>query len=263
MKAAAHVDRVLAPRLPTVGVTLLDRTIAQAIAKYMPEEHATREEQARQTWDVTLHHPNPTEYAGTSELHVTGDTLTLTTLYDRICADRRRPQDRRRPRPPRGPQGQSPRAPRRHPEDQALPAPRHADGRTVGPGREARPRHRRPDPRLGRRTPGSPSNPSSAPTDRPTTDDAVDAHDPPAWMRDLVILRDPTLRVPALPTRRPGLRPRPHRPLRRHRPTRPNPTSQPRPAVPTTPPRQDHRPLAIPPTTRRHLHWTGANVASS
>jgi hypothetical protein len=43
VKAAAHVDRVLAPRLSTVGVTLIDRTVAQAIAKYMPEEHATRE----------------------------------------------------------------------------------------------------------------------------------------------------------------------------------------------------------------------------
>ncbi len=47
MKAAAHVDRVARPRLHTVGVTLLDRTVAQAIAKHMPEEHATREERAQ------------------------------------------------------------------------------------------------------------------------------------------------------------------------------------------------------------------------
>ena len=47
VKAAAHVDRVLAPRLHTVGVTLLDRTVAQAIAKHMPEEHATREERPK------------------------------------------------------------------------------------------------------------------------------------------------------------------------------------------------------------------------
>ena len=40
MKAAAHVDRVLAPRLHTVGVTRIDRAVAQAIAKHMPEEHA-------------------------------------------------------------------------------------------------------------------------------------------------------------------------------------------------------------------------------
>ena len=52
----------------------------------MPEEHATREERSQATWDVTLHHPNPTEYAGTSELHIVGDTLTLTHLHDRICA---------------------------------------------------------------------------------------------------------------------------------------------------------------------------------
>ena len=61
----------------------------------------------------TLHHPNPTEFAGTSELHVTGDTMTLTNLYDQICAGRRRPQDRRRRRPARGPQGQSTRPPHR------------------------------------------------------------------------------------------------------------------------------------------------------
>ena len=77
---------------------------------------------------------------------------------------------------------------------------------------------------------------------RPTRLDARPGHPP-----------RPPLRVPALPTRRPGLRPRPHHPLRRHRPTRPNPTRQPRPPVPTTPPRQDHRPLAIPTTARRHL----------
>ena len=47
VKAAAHVDRLLAPRLHTVGVTRLDRAVAHAIAKYMPEEHADREERSR------------------------------------------------------------------------------------------------------------------------------------------------------------------------------------------------------------------------
>ncbi len=188
VKAAAHVDRVLAPRLHTVGVTLLDRTVAQAIAKHMPEEHATREERARQTWDVTLHHPNPTEYAGTSELHVTGDTMTLTHLYDRICATAADlktagdpdPSASARPRP-----------------SAAWPAPRGPSSTCTSttptstspgrPGREARPRHRRQDQRLGRPLPGHhPTRPPDA-----TATDAVDAHDPPAWMRDLVILRDP------------------------------------------------------------------------
>src|SRR6188768_3007080 len=49
VKAAAHVDRLLAPRLHAVGVTRLDRAIAHAIAKYMPEEHAKRKERSRQT----------------------------------------------------------------------------------------------------------------------------------------------------------------------------------------------------------------------
>ena len=162
VKAAAHVDRVLAPRLPTLGVTLLDRTIAHAIATHMPEEHATREEQARQTWDVTLHHPNPTEYAGTSELHVTGDTMTLTHPLRPDLRHRRPPQDPRRPRTPRRPQGQGPRPAGRHPQDQALPAPRRRRARR--PGREARTRHPRQDPATGSATPGSPSNPSSTPT---------------------------------------------------------------------------------------------------
>ena len=185
VKAAAHVDRVLAPRLPTVGVTLLDRTIAQAIAKHMPEEHATREEQARQTWDVTLHHPNPTEYAGTSELHVTGDTLTLTDPVRPDLRHRRPPQDPRRPRTPRRPQGQGPRPAGRHPEDQALPAPRRRRTRAAGPRSSAPPPLAQIKDWVGH------SRVTIQPVLHTDRTDAVDAHDPPAWMRDLVILRDP------------------------------------------------------------------------
>ncbi len=62
--------------------------------------------------------------------------------------------------------------------------------------------------------------------------DAVDAHDPPAWMRDLVILRDPRCVFPHCQRDARGCDLDHIDPLRRHRPTRPNPTSQPRPAVP-------------------------------
>ena len=160
---------------------------------------------------------------------------------------RRRPQDRRRPRPARRPQGQSPRAsspaPRR-PSSTCTSTPTHP---SAGPRSSAPP----PSPRsaTGSATPGSPSNPSSAPT-APTP---VDAHDPPAWMRDLVILRDPRCVFPHCQRDARACDLDHTIPLRRHRPTRPDPTRQPRPAVPETPPRQDHRPLAIPPTTRRHL----------
>ena len=42
---------------------------------------------------------------------------------------------------------------------------------------------------------------------------AVDRHDPPDAMRELVMLRDAPVRLPRLPTRLPRLRPRPHHPL--------------------------------------------------
>jgi hypothetical protein len=64
-KAAAHLDRVLAPQVHTLGVTRLDRAVAAAVAKHMPEEHTLREDRAKNTWDVVLHHPTPTEHAGT------------------------------------------------------------------------------------------------------------------------------------------------------------------------------------------------------
>ena len=83
--------------------------------------------------------------------------------------------------------------------------------------------------------------------------DAVDSHDPPGWMRDLVLLRDGHCIFPQMHRRRPLLRPRPHDPLRPRRTTRPNQRLEPRLPVPATPPRQDHRSLAIPPHARRRL----------
>ena len=174
-----------------------------------PRSTPPREERSRQTWDVTLHHPNPTEYAGTSELHITGDTMTLTHLYDRICATAADLKTAGDDDPLGVRKATALRTPHRHTRRPSSTCtstrrPRRTRGR---PGREARARHRRQDPRLGRPLPGH--HPTRPP--RWTAPIAVDAHDPPAWMRDLVILRDPPLRLPALPTRRPGLRPRPHR----------------------------------------------------
>ena len=183
VKAAAHVDRVLAPRLPTLGVTLLDRTIAHAIATHMPEEHATREEQLEQTWDVTLHHPNPTEYAGTSELHVVGDTMTLTHLYDRICATAAHLKTAG---------DQDPLGVRKA----------RALGQLAGTPTTKLYLHLDADTPVGRAEKLGPATLAqirdwvghSRVTIQPVlhTDrtDPVDAHDPPAWMRDQVILRD-------------------------------------------------------------------------
>ena len=50
--------------------------VAHAIASTTPR-HEDREDDAQAGWDVTLTHPEPTDFAGTSDLDATGDTLVL------------------------------------------------------------------------------------------------------------------------------------------------------------------------------------------
>ena len=64
----------------------MDRLVAQAIAQYDPEVQEKREDDATAGWDVTLTHPDPTDFAGTSHLEAHGDTLTLKAFYDLVCA---------------------------------------------------------------------------------------------------------------------------------------------------------------------------------
>ena len=90
-----------------------------------------------------------------------------------------------------------------------------------------------------------------------TSMQAVDQHDPPDAMRELVRPPRQPLRLPRLPTRLPDLRPRPHHPLhpdRRRRTTRPNTPRQPGPVVPTPPPAQDPHRLGLQTPRRRQLH---------
>ncbi len=88
LEAAEWVDQQIAPRLHRCGAKAVDTVVAHAIAKYDPARHAEREARARkQTWDVTLHTPTASEYAATSELHITGDTLFLSDLYRNLSRD--------------------------------------------------------------------------------------------------------------------------------------------------------------------------------
>ena len=64
---------------------VVDRLVTRAIAAYDPEEHEDREDQSTAGWDVTLTHPDPTDFLGTSHLEATGDTLVLKTFYDQVC----------------------------------------------------------------------------------------------------------------------------------------------------------------------------------
>ena len=56
-----------------------------AIAKYHPELLEQREKTGKKGWHVTLTHPKPGDYAGTSYLDVAGDTLDLTAFHDLVC----------------------------------------------------------------------------------------------------------------------------------------------------------------------------------
>ena len=112
------------------------------------------------TW--SLHHPNPTEYAGTSELHVVGDTMTLTHLYDRICATAAHLKTHGDPAPlgVRKARALAQLAGTRGPSSTCTSTPTHP---SAGP-RSSDPPPLATDHATGSGTPGSPSNPSSTPT---------------------------------------------------------------------------------------------------
>ena len=82
--AAIWVDEQLADR-GTCGPVIVDRLVAHAIAAYDPETHEDRENDAHAGWDVTLTHPDATDFLGTSHLEATGDTLVLKAFYDQVC----------------------------------------------------------------------------------------------------------------------------------------------------------------------------------
>lgn len=84
-EAAAHVDQRLDDRLATAGARALDQAVAQAAAIHDPDTCAAAEGRGRDGWDVTLTAPPAGSWAGTSYLEATGDTLDLTRFYDLVC----------------------------------------------------------------------------------------------------------------------------------------------------------------------------------
>ncbi len=86
--AAAYVDAELAERIGSCGATAIERVVAAAVARFHPELLAERERRGRAGWHVTLHHGTPGGaggFAGTSYLDVAGDTLDLTRFYALVC----------------------------------------------------------------------------------------------------------------------------------------------------------------------------------
>ncbi len=87
LAGARWVDHRLATRTDgSLGPVITDRLVALATAKYDPEAHQQREANATAASEVTLSHPHPTLYAGTSDLTATGDTPVLQGFYDLLCA---------------------------------------------------------------------------------------------------------------------------------------------------------------------------------
>lgn len=84
-QAAAYVDTQLADRIASCGAALIERVVAMAIAKFHPGMLREREQRGRGGWHVRLDHPPAGEFAGTSHLDVVGDTLDLTKFHDLVC----------------------------------------------------------------------------------------------------------------------------------------------------------------------------------
>ena len=84
---ARWVDQQLAVRTDgAVGPIITDRLVAEAAARFDPEAHEQRENDTQSSSDVKLTHPRSTEFAGASDLHAHGDTLTLKAFHDLLCA---------------------------------------------------------------------------------------------------------------------------------------------------------------------------------
>jgi hypothetical protein len=85
LAGARWVDEQLGARTGC-GPVVVDRLVAEAVARFDPEAHQQREDDAQASWDLNLFHPEPGEFAGTSDLHAQGDTLTLDQFHDLVCA---------------------------------------------------------------------------------------------------------------------------------------------------------------------------------
>ena len=192
---AAAVDAQLAPKAHTCGTRAIEQAIAEVTATEDPVEQDTEEVLDRSRWEVRLFHgpmTGPGRWVGTSILQITGDTADLTHLYHQITTqaaaiDTGDPVEVRRAIAvgvlARKMNGGTPARVKLFV---------HADladltDTTIGTGSVER---------LGPLTLArirdwvAHSSVTVLPVLRMDRCDAVDRHDPPAWMHELVVLRD-------------------------------------------------------------------------
>ena len=87
LEGARWVDEQLAARINGFGLPTIERLVALAAARFAPEEHAAKEHAGESGWHVTLTHPRPGAFAGTSYLEAAGDTQDLTAFYALVCEE--------------------------------------------------------------------------------------------------------------------------------------------------------------------------------
>jgi hypothetical protein len=197
VEAAAWVDAKVAPIADTAGPARIQRLIDEAIARFDPAAQEQAEDEAMAAWGVRLEHYTGAVWAGTSRMELIGDTPTLRKFYDVVCATAHDQLDPNLP-------------------TDAQPSLEHRKVRALevivdGVGASTKTKlylhldaAELPDPveklglveRLGPLTVATIKSwlATSRFTLQPVLDlsrtDAVDQHEPPAWMRELVILRD-------------------------------------------------------------------------
>ena len=150
-EAARWVDEQLAARVDGFGLPTIERLVALAAARFAPEEQAEKEQAAGSQHHVTLSHPRPGEYAGTSYLEAAGDTAGPDRLLRPGLRGGQAARPARRHRRLRDPQGQGPRHHRR--------AAGHPRPRPTRPGRAAGDPPPGADAPLRPRLPGRPRHP--------------------------------------------------------------------------------------------------------
>ena len=75
----------MADRVGSCGWRAIEFAVAHAIATHDPHLLEAREKEGKAAWDVRLYHRDDGRWAGTSHLDITGDTLDLTAFHDLVC----------------------------------------------------------------------------------------------------------------------------------------------------------------------------------
>ncbi len=195
-KAAACVEARVLAMADSCGPTKLDRMVHEAQTKFDPVEQADLEDEAKAAWGVSLDDCLGSTWAGTSVLQIIGDTPTLHRFNDLLSSGAHDLLD-----PSRSAEEQSSLAHRKVAALRSL-----ISGTTTGVPTKAYVHFDYTDIpdklALGRVERFGPLTVSTLkewlgtsrftlqPVLRMDRRDGLDRHDPPAWMRELVILRD-------------------------------------------------------------------------